>query len=183
MSGLVLPRRDLWLPRWFARVRDDTGKRMRYNSGGRINDDNPSCCCDEAVECQYCNDNPLPATITATLSGFTDDPYTGFNDTWLLYDTLGGCSWISDVIEKEYCETVYEYTVQAGILFNGNLNVNAEITGSPSGESDQFWSVNLGTPDVTCQGTHNPSYTGESGTSFDCDSNEVTHSPSCSVVI
>lgn len=119
MSGLILPRRGLWTP--FARVRDDTGKRMRLATGERLNDADPACCCDGEEDCDLCaSGGSLPSSITATIASVSTTA-AGTSNCNVDYD----CSVFDGTFVLDgggACVGDWQFTNGSGILYCNSFN-------------------------------------------------------------
>lgn len=135
----AIARHGLWLPAWFARWRNEEGKRIRFsdgaNEGLRMNSD--ECCCG-AVANGCCGDGTclfsLPTTATITGAGTRFGTY----DVTITctQDAPGSCAWYGGPVASATDDLIYgrvSFIPQPpdDCFFGGSLSRDPEfITGS-----------------------------------------------------
>lgn len=184
------------------RFRNASGERIRVD-GQRMNAED--CCCD-SEPCEFCDGGSMPSAVSLTFSGFTSLPWTYLNNTFVANST-GECTYAYDDDanpcdvalggNKGVCIRVYLLSgavtvrlggvfpyLQAGIfanvtygawLFTKSFGGAVECTGTHALTRTQS-QYNAGTAaDCTSAAS------GSATTFDDCEDDNTTETPSCSV--
>lgn len=103
------------------------------------------CCCEETIDCNFCSDSPLPASITVIASGFTGS-LSVYNGTHtLVSDGFSDCIWVLTYVSGS--TTVVVSASVNGTDFSVNFSVPA------GGVSSTNWATPH-TSGTICRGTH-----------------------------
>lgn len=145
------------------------GKRIRNAAGKRARAE--ECCCGEEGNCEYCLSGNSPESITVSVSGFVDDPWTTLNGNFIL--ALDGfpewpntCSYYADGTGNpcgawpgSYCLSVLIATGKIIVRFGGDFQlVPSNVFPLLYAHGGWRFEKSFGGP-VVCTGVHSLSLT------------------------